>query len=69
MRVEAVDMSEFVRRFDESIYDPVEFEKALAWVKANCPEGLDFNPEEDQRSREEKDKDWELIGENGDDCP
>ena len=60
MRVEAVDMSEFVRRFDENIYDPVEYEKALTWVKANCPEGLDFNPEADQRSREEKDKDWEL---------
>ncbi len=60
MRVEAVDMSEFVRRFDEGIYDPVEFDKALAWVKAKCPEGLDFNPEADQRNRAEKDKDWAL---------
>ena len=60
MRVEAVDMSEFVRRFDEDIYDPVEFEKALAWVKANCPEGEDVNPPEQQRSRAQKDKDWEL---------
>lgn len=60
MRVEAVDMTEFVRRFDEDIIDPVEYEKAMTWVKAKCPEGLDFNPEADQRSREEKDKDWEL---------
>ena len=60
MRVEAVDMTEFVRRFDENIYDPVEFEQALTWVKKNCPEGLDFNPEADQRTREEKDRDWEL---------
>jgi len=60
MRVEAVDMTEFVRRFDEGIFDPVEFEQALAWVKANCPEGEDVNPPEQQRSRAEKDKDWEL---------
>lgn len=60
MRVEAVDMTEFVRRFDEHIYDPVEFEKALGWVKAHCKEGRDFNPQEKQRSREEKDRDWEL---------
>ena len=60
MRVEAVDMTEFVRRFDEGIYDPVEFEKAMTWVKANCPEGADRNPPAKQRSREQKDKDWEL---------
>ncbi|MDF1512233.1 MAG: L-fucose isomerase [Anaerolineae bacterium] len=60
MRVEAVDMTEFVRRFDEQIYDPVEYEKALTWVKAKCIEGPDLNPEQDQRSREEKDRDWEL---------
>ena len=29
MRVEAVDMSEFIRRIDEGIYDPEEFERAL----------------------------------------
>jgi L-fucose isomerase len=60
MRVEAVDMTEFVRRFDEGIFDPVEFDKALSWVKAKCAEGLDFNPDSDQRSRAEKDRDWEL---------
>ncbi len=60
MRVEAVDMTEFVRRFEEEIYDPVEFDKAMAWVKANCKEGVDRNPPEKQRSREQKDRDWEL---------
>jgi L-fucose isomerase len=60
MRVEAIDMSEFIRRINEDIYDPVEFEKALKWVKANCKEGEDLNPVEIQRSREEKDKDWEV---------
>jgi len=60
MRVESVDLSEFVRRFDEGIYDPVEFEQALAWAKANCPEGEDHNAPDQQRTRAEKDRDWEL---------
>jgi len=29
---------------DEGIYDKEEFEKALAWTKANCLEGFDKNP-------------------------
>jgi len=60
MRSESVDMSEFVRRFDEGIYDPEEFERALAWVKENCPEGKDYNPAGKQHTREQKDKAWEL---------
>jgi L-fucose isomerase len=60
MRVEAIDMSEFIRRINENIYDPVEFNEALKWVKANCKEGQDVNPSEQQRSREQKDKDWEV---------
>jgi L-fucose isomerase len=58
MRVEAVDMSEFVRRIDEEIYDKEEFERALVWVKENCREGKDYNPPEQQRSRAQKDEDW-----------
>jgi len=61
MRVEPVDMSEFVRRIDEGIYDPAEFERALAWVQANCQEGKDHNPPHIQRSRAQKDKDWEFV--------
>lgn len=60
MRAEFVDMSEFVRRFEEGIYDPKEFEVAWAWVKENCPEGVDRNPVEKQRSREQKERDWDL---------
>ena len=60
MRVESVDMSEFVRRFDEEIYDQEEFQRATAWVKENCREGTDHNPPEKQRSRAQKDRDWEL---------
>ena len=58
MRVESVDMAEFARRIEEGIYDADEFERALAWVKEKCPEGADYNPLEQQRSREQKDEDW-----------
>ncbi len=59
MRVETVDMVEFVRRIEEGIYDPEEYEQAMAWVRQNCPEGKDYNPESIRRSREQKDRDWE----------
>ncbi len=59
MRVEQVDMTEFVRRIDREIYDRDEYTRALAWVRENCPEGQDVNPPEKQRTREQKDRDWE----------
>jgi L-fucose isomerase len=61
MRVEVVDMTEFVRRIDEGIYDKEEYARALTWVKANCTEGRDHNPPEIQRSRAQKDQDWEFV--------
>lgn len=61
LRTEYVDMSEFVRRMEEGIYDDEEFKRALAWVKENCIEGPDNNPEEIQTSREKKDQDWETV--------
>ena len=61
MRIETVDMSEFTRRMDEEIYDQEEFKKALRWVKANCKEGKDINPPKSQKTRAEKDKDWETV--------
>jgi L-fucose isomerase len=61
MRVECVDMSELTRRLEERIYDPAEFETAIAWTRANCREGDDRNPPDSQKSREEKDRDWETV--------
>ena len=61
MRVESVDMSEFVRRFEEGIYDDEEFEQALKWVKANCKEGQDPNPPEQQASPETREQVWETV--------
>lgn len=54
MRVESVDEVEIIRRMTEGIYDKAEFEKALAWTKANCIEGFDKNPEEVQKSRKRR---------------
>ncbi|MBK7917106.1 MAG: L-fucose isomerase [Chloroflexi bacterium] len=60
MRVETIDMTEFTRRMDQNIYDPDEYEKALAWTKANCPEGKDYNSPQHKRTREQQDSDWEV---------
>lgn len=61
MRNEYVDMSEISRRVEEGIYDPVEYEKALAWVKENCTEGADYNDDDKKWSREKLDQDWEFV--------
>lgn len=61
MRVESVDEVEIIRRMTEGIYDKAEFEKALAWTKANCKEGFNKNPPEVRKSPEEKEKDWEFV--------
>ena len=61
MRVESVDEVEIIRRMTEGIYDEKEYEKALAWVKENCIEGFDKNPEFIQKTREQKDQDWEFV--------
>ncbi len=60
MRVETIDMTEFIRRIEEKIYDEDEYKKALKWVKENCKEGKDYNSPEKQRTREQKDSDWEF---------
>ena len=43
LRAEWVDMTEILRRITLGVYDPAEYEKALAWVRANCREGFDCN--------------------------
>ncbi len=61
MRVESVDEVEIIRRMTENIYDEEEYKKALAWTKEKCKEGFDKNPEDAQKSPEEKEKDWEFV--------
>lgn len=60
MRVESVDEVEIIRRMSENIYDEAEYQKALAWTKAHCPEGFDKNPEFVRKSDAEKESDWEF---------
>lgn len=59
MRVETIDMTEFTRRIAEGIFDPDEYAKALAWTKANCIEGKDYNDPTHKRTRQQLDNDWE----------
>ena len=61
MRVESVDEVEVLRRIEEGIYDKEEYDRAMAWVKANCPEGFDKNPEFIRKSPAQKEKDWEFT--------
>jgi len=61
MRYEMVDMSEFIRRLDENIYDKDEFNKAIKWVRENCKEGPDLNKPHNRLSRERLDRDWETV--------
>ena len=67
IRAEFVDLTEILRRITLGIYDHDEYEKALTWIKANCPEGFDKNagknfPEIIKKSKVvDADKDWEFI--------
>ncbi len=67
LRAEWTDEVEILRRIKLGIYDEEEYQKALAWVKANCKEGYDKNagknfPEIITKSKVvEPDKDWEFI--------
>ena len=58
MRVEDIDMTEFVGRMQKGQFDPEEYERATAWVKEHCTEGEDYNSPETQRSREQIDSEW-----------
>lgn len=67
MHPEWVDMTEIIRREKLGIYDKDEYEKALAWIKANCKEGIDINPTDGMFYRrtfltdEEKEENWKFI--------
>ena len=63
MRNEQMDETEILRRMDEGIYDHDEYAKAKAWVDAHCRvnEGWDKNRPEKQKTREEKDADWDFV--------
>ncbi|HUC86247.1 MAG TPA: L-fucose isomerase, partial [Candidatus Acidoferrales bacterium] len=59
MRVETVDMTEFLRRMDRGIFDQAEYRKALEWTNTNCLEGKDYNSAKTTRSRKQLNLEWE----------
>ena len=67
LRAEWVDMTELLRRMTLEIYDKDEYEKTLAWIKANCKEGFDCNAGKEfieiitKSKVVNPDKDWEFI--------
>lgn len=63
IRPEWVDMTEILRRVKLGIYDHDEYEKALAWTKANCPEGQDVNTEPNPGNPDvlSKEEQWEFC--------
>ncbi|MDL2212511.1 L-fucose isomerase [Bacteroides sp. OttesenSCG-928-D19] len=63
MRNESIDETEILRRMKEGIYDKEEFEKAMVWTEKYCKpnEGADLNRPEKQKSRADKDADWEFV--------
>lgn len=63
IRNESVDETEILRRMDEGIYDPEEYARAMAWTEKYCKpkEGWDKNRPERQKTREQKDADWEFV--------
>lgn len=61
MRNEYIDSTEVLRRIEKKIYDEEEYKRALSWTRQHCKEGNDTNSPEKQRSREQKNKDWEFV--------
>jgi L-fucose isomerase len=61
MRYEFVDMSEFVRRLEENIYNPEEYQRAMSWVKEFCVEGTDLNKPHNRFTEKKKQHDWEIV--------
>ena len=62
IRCESVDMSEFIRRVNEEIYDEEEFKKALEWTRKNCRQGEDvYNAPDVRLSQERQDQIWEYV--------
>ncbi len=61
IRTEFVESVEILRRIEEGIYDKEEFQKALAWTKANCKEGTDLNDKANQVDSARKELEWEQV--------
>lgn len=61
MRVEQIDMVEILRRIDEEIFDPNQYEIARAWVAKNCKETPDGNKQHLVLSAEELEQGLDFV--------
>ena len=61
IRTEFVDSVEVLRRIDEGIYDKEEYERAIAWTRENCKEGVDHNSPENQADEARKNWEWSTV--------
>lgn len=59
LRTEWIDMTEVLRRIKLGIYDKEQYDIARAWVKSNCPIGLDINAV--PHTAEQYEQDWDFI--------
>ena len=59
MRVEGVDMAEFVRRIEENIYDKDEFKRASPGSGRTAPRAEDRNAKPPFRAQ--KEREWEMV--------
>ncbi|OPA81040.1 L-fucose isomerase [Paenibacillus selenitireducens] len=59
IRAEWVDMTEVLRRIHLNIFDREEYEKAHAWTKQHCIEGIDVN--EKPHTDEQKAEQWAFV--------
>ncbi len=61
MRCESVDQCEIIRRVNEGIYDPEEYEKALAWIKKYCRQNADIYNGDAGKTQAEQDEIWKYV--------
>lgn len=61
IRCESVDMTEFIRRINENIFDRAEYERAMAWIGRNCKQGADIYNGKAGKSPAEHRADWEYC--------
>ncbi len=61
MRCVSVDMSEFIRRVNENIFDPEEYTRAMAWIGEHCRQYEDIYNGANGKSAAEQRKIWEYV--------
>lgn len=63
MRCESVDETEILRRIDEGIYDPDEYQYARQWVRENLQknQGSDVYNGKQGKTPEEQEKIWDFV--------